>query len=162
MTAKSPASLTQFPCQVMIHEMRIMELQEIIVPIYFIPGAVRFKIFLSSWFLVRIYYSVCPINNLSKQAVSSEIFRLKLPDSSCRSFVMIKKNNNSEYKKAHPDGCALKFKYSIHYFFCKKLGIWMLPVVPAGFFADWFCWTNEGGTGLPVGALYVLLPTLVW
>jgi len=38
MTAKSPASLTQFPCQVMIHEMRIMELQEIIVPIYFIPG----------------------------------------------------------------------------------------------------------------------------
>ena len=26
-------------------------------------------------------------------------------------------------KKAHPDGCALKFKYSIHYFFCKKLGI---------------------------------------
>ena len=38
MTAKSPASLTQFPCQVMIHEMRIMELQEVIVPAYFIPG----------------------------------------------------------------------------------------------------------------------------
>ena len=33
------------------------------------------------------------------------------------------KNDNSEDKKAHPDGCALKFKYSIHYFFCKKLGI---------------------------------------
>ena len=28
-----------------------------------------------------------------------------------------KKNDNIEDKKAHPDGCALKFKYSIHYFY---------------------------------------------
>ena len=58
--------------------------------------------------LKHIINSLSQDNNIRKEA---------------EQYFIQKKNDNIEDKKAHPDGCALKFKYSIHYFFCKKLGI---------------------------------------